>query len=85
MKNKLFKGVYPASFSVYDENMKVIVPTVEKIAKWQLDNGVDGFYVGGATGECHVLPQRTRIEMLEVIKNAAGSYRAYKACGIFGS
>ena len=50
MKNKLFKGVYPASFSVYDENMKVIVPTVEKIAKWQLDNGVDGFYVGGATG-----------------------------------
>lgn len=73
MKNKLFKGVYPASFSVYDENMKVIVPTVEKIAKWQLDNGVDGFYVGGATGECHVLPQHTRIEMLEVIKNAAGN------------
>lgn len=73
MKNKLFTGVYPASFSVYDENMKVIVPTVEKIVNWQLDCGVKGFYVGGHTGECQVLPQRTRIEMLEVVKNAVGN------------
>ena len=72
MKNKLFSGVYPASFSVYDENMKVIVPTVEKIINWQLACGVKGFYVGGHTGECQVLPQRTRIEMLEVVKNTVG-------------
>ena len=68
MNNILFKGIYSATFSLYDENMKVKKDSVEKLIGYNLKNGVRGFYVGGNTGECTVLPNRTRKEMLEVVK-----------------
>ena len=51
---KLLEGVYSALFSVYDENLNVKKDTVEKMINYQLENGIKGFYVGGATGECVV-------------------------------
>lgn len=73
MKEKQFKGVYSAIFSVYDENMKVKTDTVEKIVDYHLSNGLKGFYVCGNTGECSVLPAPTRMKMLEtVVKANAG-------------
>ena len=62
---KLLEGVYSALFSVYDEQLNVKKDTVEKMINYQLDNGIKGFYVGGATGECVVLPAKTRKQMLE--------------------
>ncbi len=67
-----FKGVYSAIFSIYDENMKVKKASIEKLMKYNLDNGLLGFYVGGGTGECTVLPNRVRKEMLETVKENAG-------------
>ena len=74
MKNKsIFKGVYPAIFTVYDDNLNVLDSTVKKMVDYQLESGVQGFYVGGNTGECTVLPAKTRKQMLEsVIKHNAG-------------
>lgn len=60
-----FKGMYSALFSIYDENYKVKKDSVKALMEYNQKNGIDGFYVGGATGECVVLPNRTRIEMLE--------------------
>lgn len=72
-KKTKFKGVYPAIFSVYDENLNVLDETVKKMVDYQLSCGVDGFYVGGNTGECTVLPAKTRKQMLEsVVKHNAG-------------
>lgn len=66
MKNNiLFKGIYSALFSVYDKNLNVIDKTVSKMINYQLNNGIDGFYVCGGTGECIVLPEKTRRQMLE--------------------
>lgn len=72
MKDKLFKGIYSAIFSVYDQNMKIKTETVEKIVNYQLKNGLKGFYVCGNTGECSVLPASTRMEMLESVVKANG-------------
>ena len=69
--NVLFEGVYSATFSVYDKNMNVIQPSVEKLINYNLKNGIKGFYVGGNTGECTVLPNKTRIQMLETVKEHA--------------
>ncbi len=72
MNNKKvwFEGIIPAIFSVYDEDMNIKKDTVRKLVNYQLENGVTGFYVGGATGECNVLPVRTRIQMLETVVEA---------------
>ncbi len=67
-----FKGIYSAIFSIYDENMKVKKASVEKLMKYNLDNGILGFYVGGGTGECIVLPNKVRKEMLETVKENSG-------------
>ena len=68
--NKIFKGIYSAIFSVYDKDMHVKKDTVRKLVNYQLAGGVQGFYVGGNTGECTVLPARTRKEMLEAVVEA---------------
>lgn len=60
-----FDGIYSALFSIYDENMNVKRDSVSQLMQYNRDNGIKGFYVGGATGECVVLPNKTRIQMLE--------------------
>lgn len=70
MERKHFKGVMPAIFSVYDEDMNVLKGTVKKMVEYQLAGGVTGFYVGGNTGECAVLPAKTRKQMLEAVVEA---------------
>ncbi|MGI6714498.1 MAG: dihydrodipicolinate synthase family protein [Bacilli bacterium] len=63
----MFKGIMSAIFSVYDKEMNVKTETVKKMVDYQLANGLTGFYVGGNTGECKVLPNRTRKQMLEAV------------------
>lgn len=71
MNNILFEGIYSAIFSIYDENMNVIEESVKKLIEHGEKNGLRGFYVGGNTGECTVLPNRTRKQMLECVKKYA--------------
>ncbi len=68
MNNIKFEGIYSATFSLYDKNMNVLKNSVEKLIKYNEQNGVKGFYVGGNTGECTVLPNKTRKQMLEMVK-----------------
>lgn len=72
MNNILFEGIYSATFSIYDKNMNVIKDSVEKLIKYNLQKNVRGFYVGGNTGECTVMPNKTRMQMLECVKENAG-------------
>ena len=70
MDKKLLKGVYSAIFSIYDEQLNVKKDAVKSIVDYHLNNGLKGFYVGGATGECVVLPAKTRKQMLEAVIDA---------------
>lgn len=69
-KYNLVQGALPAILSVYDKDRNVIKETVKKMVEYQLSNGMTGFYVGGNTGECTILPNKTRKQMLEVVKEA---------------
>ncbi len=71
MKNIIFEGVYSATFSLYDEALHVKKQSVAKLLEYNLKNGIKGFYVGGNTGECMVLPNKTRKQMLETVKEYA--------------
>lgn len=71
MNNILFEGIYSATFSIYDENMNVKKKSIEQLVGYNAKNGVNGFYVGGNTGECTVLPNKTRKQMLEAVKEFA--------------
>ena len=62
-----FNGIYSALFSIYDENMNVKRNSVKQLMEYNQKNGLQGFYVGGASGECIVLPNKTRIQMLETV------------------
>lgn len=62
-----FNGIYSAIFSIYDDELNVKKDTVAAIAEYHLDSGLQGFYVCGNTGECTVLPEKTRREMLETL------------------
>ena len=67
---KAFTGIYSAIFSVYDKNMNVKKDTVAKMVDYQLAGGIKGFYVGGNTGECTILPAKTRKQMLDAVVDA---------------
>lgn len=68
MNNVMFEGIYSATFSIYDKEMNVMKQSVEKLLDYNLKNGIKGFCVGGNTGECTVLPNKTRKQMLETVK-----------------
>ena len=83
---KAFTGIHSAIFSVYDEQMNVKKETVAKMVEGQLEAGVLGFYVGGNTGECTVLPAKTRKQMLEAVVEAnkgRGKIMAHIGAGHF--
>ena len=81
-----FKGVYSAIFSVYDKQLRVKKETLRKLVDYQLNGGLKGFYVCGNTGECTVLPEKTRKEMLETVveaNNGRGQIIAHVGAGHF--
>lgn len=84
-KKIMFKGVMPAVFSLYDEERNVLKNSVKKMINMQLNAGVSGFYVGGNTGECTVLPVKTRKQMLETVmeaNNGKGKIIAHIGAGL---
>ena len=86
MKEKLFTGIHSALFSVYDEHMDVKRDTVARLIDYQLAGGIRGFYVGGNTGECTVLPNKTRKQMLDTVVEAnegRGKIMAHIGAGHF--
>ena len=66
--NKIqLKGIMPALVTPFDENEKLIKPTVKKLLDFEYARGAHGFYVGGATGEGPVLNKNTRMELCETV------------------
>lgn len=81
MKNFKLEGVYTALFSLYDENMNVLKNSVDSLIDYNIQKGIRGFYVGGGTGECTVLPNRTRKQMLETVKAHSGKFETIAHIG----
>ncbi len=71
-KNIKFKGVMSALVSCVDEQGTVLEDSMRRLMDWQLNSGMDGFYLCGGTGEGPVLQAETRMRIAEVAKDAVG-------------
>jgi len=47
-----YQGVFPAFYACYDKEGNVSVEGVRALARYFLEKGVKGLYVGGSSGEC---------------------------------
>ena len=47
-----YQGIIPAFYACYDKEGQVSPQAVRALAKYLLDKGVKGLYVGGSSGEC---------------------------------
>ena len=58
MKN--LNGIYPALLTTFDQNGKVNCDALKQLVRWNIEKGVDGFYVGGSTAEAFLLTEEER-------------------------
>ena len=65
MSNKLFTGIMPAMITPFDENGDLKEQSARRIMQRELNSGIKGFYVNGATGEGLFLSEATRRKMAE--------------------
>ena len=58
-----FQGVYPALVTPLTKDEKLNLPALEKLLRYEMGEGADGFYIGGATGEGLLLdiPERKKL------------------------
>ena len=47
-----YAGIFPAFYACYDKDGAISPSGVRALARWLLDRGVKGLYVGGSSGEC---------------------------------
>ena len=66
-----FKGIFPALLTPFDKNDNVNKDVLRRITEYNLQKGVDGFYVDGSTAEAFLLSEKERLEVLETVSDVA--------------
>lgn len=64
-------GIVPALVTPFDWEQKVNWRELKKLVKLLLEEGADGFYVTGSTGECFLLSDEERIRITAAVVEAA--------------
>lgn len=67
-----YQGIIPAFYACYDDKGEVDGERVEKLARYMVDKGVKGVYVGGSSGECIYQTVEDRKRTLEHVMRVAG-------------
>ena len=84
MKNfTKYQGIFPAFYACYDANGAINPAAVRELTRWFIDQGVQGLYVGGSSGECIYHSKEERKLVLEnVMAEAKGKLTviAHVAC-----
>ncbi len=60
-------GLIPALITPLDRNGEVNFPELRKLVRVLLEEGADGFYVTGSTGECFLLTDEERIRIVAAV------------------
>ena len=72
MKNiKKYEGIIPALYACYDDNGAVSIERTKTLTQWFIDQGVNGLYVGGSSGECIYQSKEERKAVLEAVMEVA--------------
>ena len=78
-----YQGIIPAFYACYDANGAVNPAAVREMTRWFIEQGVQGLYVGGSSGECIYQSKEDRKITLEnVMAEAKGKLTiiAHVAC-----
>ena len=70
-----YHGAYAALVTPYTDNNKVNYDELQKLVRFLIDQGVDGFYVGGSTAEAFLLTTEERKKVLEAVVEATNHER----------
>ena len=82
-KIEKYEGIIPAFYACYDKDGAINPTAVRELTRWFIDNGVNGLYVGGSSGECIYQSVAERKLVLEnVMEEARGKLTviAHIAC-----
>ena len=78
-----YAGIFPAFYACYDKDGAISPPGVRALARYLLDKGVKGLYVGGSSGECiyHSVAER-KLVLENVMAEVGGKLTiiAHVAC-----
>ncbi len=67
MKNK-YNGIYVALMTPFDKNEKINAKALEQYVNYLLKFDIQGFYVGGSTGEALMMQDNERKELFKLVK-----------------
>ena len=71
MNMKKYEGIIPALYACYDDNGAVSIERTKALTQWFIDQGVQGLYVGGSSGECIYQNKEERKAVLEAVMEVA--------------
>lgn len=67
-----FEGVFTALITPFDKDDNINEDSLRRVIRYNLDDGVSGFYVCGSTGEWPLLTIDERKRILEIVKDEVG-------------
>ncbi|HCC7747350.1 TPA: N-acetylneuraminate lyase [Klebsiella aerogenes] len=65
------RGVMPALLTPFDAQQNIDRASLRRLVRFNIEQGVDGVYVGGSTGEVFVQSLSEREEVLEIVAEEA--------------
>lgn len=73
MKTVINKGVLSAILTPFNEDGSIRESAIKEIVDFEIERGINGFYVNGSTGEGMVMSEDERMQVVEaVVKASAG-------------
>ena len=69
--NKM-KGIFTALLTPFKDDYSINEASLKKLVEFNLEKGINGFYVGGSTGEGLIMTTEERKEVFRIVKEAAG-------------
>ena len=66
-----YQGIIPAFYACYDANGAINPTAVREMTRWFIEQGVQGLYVGGSSGECIYQSKEDRKVTLENVMAVA--------------
>ncbi|WP_435955504.1 N-acetylneuraminate lyase [Dryocola sp. BD626] len=70
MKHNL-RGVMPALLTPFNQQQQIDVDSLRRLVRFNVEQGVDGLYVGGSTGEAFLQNAKEREQVLEIVAEEA--------------
>ena len=68
---KKYEGIIPALYACYEDDGSISVERTKVLTQWFIDQGVQGLYVGGSSGECIYQSKEERKAVLEAVMEVA--------------